>query len=560
MSKRIKKQKREKRGFWSSLFNTDSYYSPRRPWYSLYEEKKEIVAPFMGGYDQRILADKIHHKLVNNANSKLIREFENGGDYQRTIKEAIPSHLIADIYNLYYHKTSVHNYSIIDDTNRGKWKLLQAVNDSGIKIMTNGNSLNSSIFTLEICKALMENLNREKMRKMAAYMKNVETEHSEDGEENEDQPDGSSGGGDKEGEDNKDSQRNNKQQNSNSAEGEGGESNGKNSSQKKRADNNDESKKGNKQENQQSTNGEKQDKRKDKKNKESENPPNRRNTEFENLVSKMIDSSEFLKDLQTAKGNAFKRIEEYEKLGIGASKLTISQHDLDFADDLDSVKNQLSQIRMNEKGIKSVCEKIIDTSMSHFSRKSKLTEISVFESDIFDEFEGLEFLNPAFRGTKLEEVVTREELYYGRVNIYVDVSGSMDSGIKISGCDTSHMMFAKALILKMMGMGLVNKVIPFGNNIKTVINDPTLLDVMKLMPHCGTNLDRVVQHADENRQNSLIITDGCDNISIHSPNVFFLGTPGAFFRLRTEESKKLLLHDQLWVFDGAGEDVNPYKG
>lgn len=518
-----------RRGWLGSFSFHDDEWVPRRKrnFWSFERSRQEMVSPYMLSYDASRLYDVVKKGFRKVAVAFTGTTDERAGKIAEMLDKCIPSHLVQDIYSLYFNKSEDQEFCIVDDTNRGKFDLLQSVNDSSIKIITNHSSILSTLFTGEIAmgiaRSILAALSAKDMADMGTMMGNSKAEKNNDDESN----DGNQSGT-QESEDQGNNTGADQPEDSKENDGKGTEQG---------------------------------DKEKGKDKKGSEGSSGKKTTKkpvttpFEKVVKKMAD--EISKHVGEAKSNAFNKIAELESMGFEIGKMAGSSEEATkMLLSIDKIKQQISTIHTKSKSLKPIIDKIVDTSRSYFSSKYKIQEVSIFEADEFDDLDGLEFLNPVMKNVMLEDVITREAKYYGKMNVYIDISPSMDSDIRINGVAIPTLVFAKAIAIRLLDMNIVNRVIPFNSNVKPAIDNPNALNILLLDTTGGTCINNVVRDCEKRMENALIITDCQDEITLSSPHCFILGTPGARFNLF---GLGVGLRDQLWFFNGKGTDIVKYS-
>lgn len=559
----------------------DSYTPRRSSFWTFNEKRQEMVSPYMVSFDAfRLYGDvkkaveaEIGKKIHGSGDRFISAEggdrFTAGSTAVRVIADCVPSHLVQDIYNLYFHKASEHEYSIVDDTNRAKFNLLQSVNDSSIKIMTNGSVIASSIFATEICKgiarALLDSLTAPDAKALGYCMSTAKAEKREQNDDEDGEGNGSGESGDdsdSEGEGSGDSERGSQSQSSSGKDdGGNGDCNGKDGNQQ--GDSTPSAKEGrSKSEGAGDSKPMGETTQKSSASKSTSSAPGSLDgqyvkTGFEALMDKV--KHRLQAEIDAAKMSAFSKISDLEKYGVNLAEIESRGGNIaNLVRNIDRVRKEAQGLTFNDKKLRSVIDRILDKSFSYFSSKCTSHEVSIFESDTFDEFDGLEFLHPVLRNVKLDEVVTRENRYHGKLNIYVDVSGSMDGHVRIGDATVPAILFAKALCIRLYEMGIANVIIPFGNDLKTPIDPPNMLDILLLTAHCGTSINKVVIDCERRGENAIVVTDCEDQISYNSSHCFILGTPGACFSL-DGPGYELRDNSQLWIFNDKGDDIIQYE-
>lgn len=239
------------------------------------------------------------------------------------------------------------------------------------------------------------------------------------------------------------------------------------------------------------------------------------------------------KDLDNAMKNAEKEIKEIEDLlGKDASK-ELSDASPTFMDDFNKLKELLKRVSFNKDSIKTVLMKILNKSQNYFSKNSILVEESLFDADELEDLFGLEHLHPIFRNTGILEVGNEGRLYTGKIDLYLDCSGSMSSSETFDGKSISMKDLVKGIAIILYRMNMIDKLYFFDDKIYEIknINEFTILSFEK---SGGTNFNNVVNQVNGNKRNSVVITDGDDSCAVYSKNVFWIGIGGTRFQRNDE--------------------------
>jgi hypothetical protein len=534
----------------------------QRSWWTFTEKRKEMVAPYINSYDSGRISSQVRDKVKADAE----RYYNSDVDPHRNSKlfgesmahNLLPDHLIMDIYNLYYRCSADHEYAVLDDTNKGKWKLLESVNDSSLKIVTNQSTINTTIFVTEICRAILKGacsqLDKQQRNQVIKMMDKVEAKQEEADDDDEDSRDDnegdngtkseqdSSGDNNKDGEKSEDSQSgdgNSQPQDSSGSEGESGDSKQDQHSGDGSRDSSGDS-----------------EGREDNQESDSTGDNSSGSTDFEKLIERIVNSNEFDQNLSDAKKNAFTRISKFEQAGITTKELEDlgGQQALHLIEKMDIIGREISSINSSLPRLKSVIEKIVDKSTSYFSSAYKTQDLSIFESDTIDELDGVEYFHPKLRKTHLDEIITREHKYKGKINVYIDISSSMNGGCEFGGATISKILFAKALVVKMMELNLVDKVIPFGSYLREPYDPPNPVTISLMIAKCGTSINRVIEDCEKRQENGIVVTDCEDGITVYSDRCFILGTSDARLNLHGE-ARAFARNNQVWVFDRKGNEI-----
>ena len=217
------------------------------------------------------------------------------------------------------------------------------------------------------------------------------------------------------------------------------------------------------------------------------------------------------------------------------------------------LRDELAKIRMNMSGLKSTIKNLLDKSIAFFSAKEKVTFDQFLDNPMIDEIQEYMYLHPKLRNVCVDDLLVKEIERKGKIDVYVDVSGSMGSSAEIKGLSRSErisrLTFAKSLVLKLKEMDMLNDVYSFQNRVSKEGN--TISDIVFIDGNGGTCLNNVVKKIEENGTNALIITDAEDRCQMYSDKAFFIGVAGSDFRsfednVVAEYSRR----NQIVVFDG----------
>jgi hypothetical protein len=128
-------------------------------------------------------------------------------------------------------------------------------------------------------------------------------------------------------------------------------------------------------------------------------------------------------------------------------------------------------------------------------------------------------------------------------------AGSMGSSANIKDTEMDRLTFAKAVLIKLKRMDVINEVYTFNTNIKK--RNTELNDLLTINTIGGTSLTRVVNHIAEQGVNAIVITDADDYLNAYSGNAFFLGVAGSNFRCFNPGCRKQYVENkQLIQFTG----------
>ena len=243
-------------------------------------------------------------------------------------------------------------------------------------------------------------------------------------------------------------------------------------------------------------------------------------------LDKILEKNE--SKLEKAIKNAEDKMKDLEeKLGKDVLVDLANSND-DFLEQIDNIRSALQNVAINKEKIKEVLVKILNKSQNYFSKNSITVEESIFDSEELEDLFGLEFLHPIFRGTGVLEVGNESKIYTGKIDLYLDCSGSMGStenfdGKRIRMCD-----LVKGIAMVLYRMNMIDKLYFFDGSIYEIknINEFTILGFNK---SGGTDFNKVVSQCEINGRNSVVITDGEDSCDKYASNVFWVGVGGTQF-------------------------------
>jgi hypothetical protein len=209
---------------------------------------------------------------------------------------------------------------------------------------------------------------------------------------------------------------------------------------------------------------------------------------------------------------------------------------------------RLESVRLSMGSLKEKLQKLLDKSAAYFSaRKITIYDDLLNTQDVsgLDEYI---LLHPKLRKIFVEDIQIKEHKYVGKIDVYVDVSGSMGSscGVKnVQGQQISKIDFAKSMIAKLKELDMLNDVYLFDTKVKKYRND--LVSISMIDCGGGTTIDNAIRSIEKVGNNALVITDAEDSCHNHSDLAFFIGVEGARFN---GFNQRYMEKNQCIVFDG----------
>lgn len=285
--------------------------------------------------------------------------------------------------------------------------------------------------------------------------------------------------------------------------------------------------------------------------------------EQDKLLNKVLNSKSAQKSMEEAMKHAeetCKMIDESipeemqkEMFNEGGNDSGASKMGPDY---LKQIAEELKSVRFSMRGLKDRLQKIMNTATSYFSAKKIHKYEDLFNANDISGLEDYPLLHPKLRKIFIEDVQVKDTKPVGKVNVYVDISGSMSDscGTSIDGKRLSRLDFSKALIAKLQEMNMLDKLYLFNNRLHEHKTDT--LSIARIPCDGGTSIDIVVRDIVAKDTNSVVITDAADSCGVYSDKAFFIGVSGSNFRgfshLKTYRERK-----QIIIFDGTNVyDVN----
>ena len=216
------------------------------------------------------------------------------------------------------------------------------------------------------------------------------------------------------------------------------------------------------------------------------------------------------------------------------------------------VAENLANINISMGSLKDKIKKLLDKSVSYFSAKEQVLYEDLFNTDNIAGLEDYELLHPKLRKIFAEDIQVKSTKSIGKIDLYIDVSGSMSSscGVEdVNGNNISRIDFCKSFAAKLIDMDMLNDIYIFDTRVKKYKTD--LVSISMLDCNGGTTIDNAVRSIEKNGVNALVITDAEDRCSIYSEKAFFIGLEGARFNhFHTDVIEQYSDRDQVVIFNG----------
>lgn len=221
-------------------------------------------------------------------------------------------------------------------------------------------------------------------------------------------------------------------------------------------------------------------------------------------------------------------------------------------DYIKKASESLKTIKMSMSSLKDRIKKLMDKTTSYFSAKKEEIIEDLFNSDNLAGLDDYIDLHPKLRKILIEDVTVKETKSIGKIDIYIDISGSMTCSLNKSNYENSisRIDFAKSFALKMQDQDLLNDVYIFDTRVKKYKKDEFSLAVLEA--NGGTSITKVIENIKLKGNNALIITDAEDYCGLYSEKAFFIGVEGArFHHFEPKTRHRYINNGQIVVFDGV---------
>ena len=213
-----------------------------------------------------------------------------------------------------------------------------------------------------------------------------------------------------------------------------------------------------------------------------------------------------------------------------------------------TIKSRLENINLSMGPLKEKLQKILDKSKAFFSARKIVTYDDFLNAQDVSGLDDYDLLHPKLRKMFIEDIMIKEHKFVGKMDVYVDVSGSMAStcGMENSeGRTISKIDFSKSLIAKLKQMDMLNDVYLFDTRVKKHRND--MVSIAIIDAGGGTTTNNAVKSIEAAGNNALVITDAEDTCNLYSQKAFFVGVQGAMFN---NFHNSYMKNNQCIVFDG----------
>ena len=514
-------------------------------------KKREIVQPYLHPIDSRIVNEQVEKAVkakLSNIDPKIAENYN----------KFLPSHLVNDLYSLYYNKSDKMRFEGLDATNKVKFDIIDSINNSLIKIVTNGSHISSYVYTEEIGKFLYKKfmeLPPEQQQKLQDALNNC-NQGGGDGKGKKQQQGGGDGGQEK---DKNNQQKQQQGQGGGNQPGQGQPGNGRPDEDQDHSGEQD-----TKGDEQSSRNGDNQGRggannaSGNSKTDYSQNAADQMDKDLKNTLDNLsnnLNSKQSQKELEQAFKEAEKKLEKLKDIGVDTENDEEMPEEerkeiMRNLNNLDGIRQSLSRLNVGKDKIMKAVEKILNGTTNYFSQKCIQNDVELFEADELLNINGVELLHPFFRKSRMFDLSVTERHYIGKFDLYVDCSGSMSSGCGGDLGNVCRIDLAKSLAMQMKELGILGDLYEFEGGVKKIPN--TDMSILMMAARGGTNIEAVIQNVLKTGNNSVILSDGESHVGAYTHKALFIGIGTDFHYFKSYEGagKKYVEMDQCIHYDG----------
>jgi len=527
-------------------------------------KKREIVQPYLHPIDSAIVNEQVERSVKQNLKSidpSIVANYD----------KLLPKHLVNDLYSLYYNPSGKMKFEGLDKTNKVKFDILDSINNSLIKIVTNNSHIGSYVYTEEISKFLYKKFMEmppEQRKKLEEALNNCNQGGQQSNGQNQKQQ-GQQGQGQQ---GNNPSDQKGQGQQPQAGDGQSNGQQGKRPNERQdqsgRQDSNpnEQSKRDGDNSSQGAANNSFGNNSHKDMSQEAADKMDQDLKDMLNNLEKNLNSKQSQKELEQAFKEAEKKLDKLKDIGVDTENdenmpAEEQQEIVRNLNNLDSIRDSLKRLSVSKEKIMKAVKKILDGTTNYFSRKCTITDVELFEADDILDINGLELLHPFFKKSRLFDMSITERKYIGKFDLYVDCSGSMGSGCGGDLERTPRIDLAKSLAMQMKELGILGELYEFEDRPKKIMN--TDISILMMAARGGTNIETVLQNVVKSGNNAVILSDGESHINTYTEKALFVGvgTDFSYFRDYGEGAGKQFVEEgQCIYYDGKNfVEVEPRK-
>lgn len=514
-------------------------------------KKREIVQPYLHPIDSRLInteIEKIVKKDLQTIDPKIAENYS----------KLMPTHLVNDLYSLYYNSSNKMKFEGLDKTNKIKFDILDSINNSLIKIVSNNSHLGSFVYTQEIGKFLYKKF-MEMPPEQQEQLKKAMNGCNQGGDDNS-KPKSGNGNQPKPGNGQPDPNKP-KEQGPGSGKGQPSDKDPDEEGVKPPDEDQDEfqnndtdpdaksNRDGDNQTRGAANNG-KGNSEKDL----SQDAADQMNEDLQNMVDN-LNSKESQKQLDQAFKEAEKTLDKLRDLGVDIENdeempEVERQEIVRNLNNLDGIRRSLQSLNTSKEKIMKAVKKMLNGTTNFFSQKCVQTDVELFEADMLLDINGIELLHPFFKKSRLFDLTITERKYIGKYDLYVDCSGSMSAGCGGDLGSVPRIDLAKSLAMQMKQLGILGDLYEFEGSPKKIMN--TDMSILMMAARGGTDIENVLKNILKTGNNSVVLSDGESNVSSYTDKAFFIGigTDFHYFKQYGGVGQRFVQENQCVHYDG----------
>lgn len=492
-------------------------------------KKREIVQPYLHPIDSRLLNDEVERTVKND-----LRGVDP--EIDKNFSKLLPKHLVNDLFSLYYNPSGRMKFEEGNKTNQIKFDILDSINNSLIKIVTNDSHLASYVYTEEIGKFLYKKFmemppeERKKLEQALDQCNQGQGQGKGKGQgqgEGDEDGDGKSTGkkGNKQGKNDgsSDSNENEESKRDPSQDGRGGANNSHGNNSKKDM---------------------------------SQEAADRMDQALKDMVNN-LNSKKSQKELEQHLQAAEQKLDKLREVGVDVENDQEMPEEerkeiIKNLNNLDSIRYSLSRLNVSKDKILKAVDKILNGASNYFSPKCTQRDVELFEADQILDINGIELLHPVFRKTRILDLSITERKYIGKFDLYVDCSGSMGAGCGGDLQSVARIDLAKSLAMQMKELGILGDLYEFEDRPKKIMN--TDMSILMMDARGGTNIEYVMKNILKSGNNAVVLSDGESYVDTYSHKALFIGvgTDFHYFKSQREDNagRKFIDNNQCIHYNG----------
>lgn len=463
-----------------------------------YYKRPELIKPYLHFMDKNRLTDSVDRFMQSDRIGQAVNRYfgrdkkidmsQMQSDVKEIYSQYFPESVVADMFNMYLKDPQTLDYEERTDKNKFRYKVLDKTVDSVTRVVSQDSNFKSMLLTRNMV---------EYMTLAMAYAKQVQPEDFEK-MKNEMQ-----GGGDQDGDEEGDESDQNAQGNQSGS--------GKGSSKKDKS--------------------------------------------ASDILDKLLNN----KAMETMKDDLINQAKEQisnlddmvtdEELDEAWAK---GGSDVDYTDKdtVQKIQKEFARFKLNMANVKTFIAKLLDRSKNYFASKEIVQFDSIWDADSLDGLQDYELLHPELRKLFIDDIMVKTVKKEGKIDLYIDISGSMDESMRLNGSYVTKLDFAKSFALAMIDSKLINNVYAFDTTVHK--RRPNIFSILLLQDGGGTNITTVVNHIEKEKNNAIVLTDAEDRCYTYSQYAYMIGVEGCRFGyFEPKVMKQYAEHRQAIMFDGT---------